>query len=393
MRRFGLAFAATGLAACATPPPPQPAALDEGLLIARVGVHGTLFARSTKWADTAEIAAFDAAGVPVPGHRAKSSFSANGYVVFFGMHAGRYALRAASFKARGARYQVRVPAEGELKRIVELRPGTAAFLGDLRFDTRKPELVVALGRAARVVGHWLTPFLKRPLLPRDVGAPLHESGPDSEVQALRAVRGALAATQWSPVVSARLRELSAPEPATTAGVLRARELPLREEPFFSWRDTLKWGEPKRSPVGLAWRRPGGEAQIAVFFTTASAPGFQGWAEAVSELRRSSAESVEDRGGVYEVRAATRTGVAARVTKYRYPDGVLVGSEAAVVVTETLLIPDGWGLFTARLRAPRSEFDAALPAYREFLLQLSLGSPKSKPAPKQEAVLPFAGSPP
>ena len=354
--------------------------------------RGALLSKFVKWADSASLVAFDAAGSPIPGARAQSGFAANGYVIFFGMTTGRYALRTASFRARGVRYQLTAPQDWGAKRSVVLRPGTAAYLGDYRFDSSMPEFDVALGRAARIVGHWLTPFLKRPLLPRDTEMCVHETGPVQETRALLAVRGALSGTQWRRVLDARLRELSAAEPAKVEGVLR-REMALREESFLSWRDTLKWGEPRRAPNGLAWRRPGGQAQIAVFFTTASAPGFAGWAAAVSELRRLASTSVEDRGGVYEVRVSTRVGLAARTTKYQYPDAVLVGSETSVIVTETVVVPDGSGLFTARLRAPRGEFDAALAAYREFLLQLVLGPPMSKPPAEQEVVLPFQGGQP
>ncbi|MCR4295694.1 MAG: hypothetical protein NUW21_09190, partial [Elusimicrobia bacterium] len=90
---------------------------------------------------------------------------------------------------------------------------------------------------------------------------------------------------------------------------------------------------------------------------------------------------------------TRAGVAARTTKYVYPRGTLVGSETTVVVTETTIVPDGYGMFTARLRAPRGEFQSTLPAYREFLLQLALGPPAPKAPPKQEALMPFLGGGP
>lgn len=389
MKRLAIVFIALGLSSCVTLPPPQPSSLDTGLLIARVETHGAFFHKSVKWADTANLVALDVMGAPVPGVRALSGLAVNGYVVFFNLPAGRYVLRAASFPARGARYQLAVPQEGEAKRAVVLRPGTAAYLGEYGFDSRWPEFSVGLERTAWIVAHWLTPFLKRPLLPRDADLRVFEAGQVQEVRALLAVRETLAATQWRRVVEARLRELSAAEPAVVSG-FRSREVPLHEEPFLSWRDTLKWGEPRRAPTGLAWRRPGGEAQIAVFFTTAATPGFAGWDAAVSELRRSAAASVEDRGGVFEVRVATRAGLAARATKYLYPEGKLVGSETTVVVTETTLVPDGWGMFTARLRAPRAEFESALPAYREFLLQLVLGPPKPKAPPKQEAVMPFQG---
>ncbi len=392
MRRLGLAFAATGLASCATMPPPQPHSLDHGLLIARAQARGAIFWRRTNPADSARIVALDSKGVPVPGLEAMSGLAVNGYMVFFGMPAGRYVLRTASFPARGVRYQLTAPLEAEAKRAVVLRPGTAAYLGDHGFNSIWPEFMVAVERGARIVAHWLTPFLKRPLLPRDAPMRDFEAGPAAETKALLAVRGALSGTQWRRIVDARLRELSAPEPAKISGVMRPRELPLKEEPFLGWRDTLDWGEPRRAAGGLAWRRPGGEAQIAVFFTTASAPGFRGWDAAVSELRRSAWASVEDSGGVYEVRVATRVGLSVRTTKYKYPDGVLVGSETAVILTETTMVPDGYGQYTARLRAPRGEFEAVLPAYREFLLQLVLGPPKPKSAPKQEPVMPFLGGP-
>lgn len=390
MKRLALAAAAAVFASCAAVRPPEPSSLEEGLLIGRVRTHGAYFLKKTKSADSAVLAGLDEKGVYRPGQLASSGFAANGYVVFLGLPAGRYALRSASFPARGARYQVMMAADGEAKRAVDLPPGGAAYLGSFELDSRFPGFLTALGRAARIVGHWAVPFLKRPLLPRDTGAPAFTTGPAEETKALLAVRPALARTQWSRVIAARLRALGAAEPAKTEGSLRTREVALHEEPFLSWRDTLKWGEARRAPDAIAWRRPGGEAQAAVFFTTASAPGFAGWDAAVAELRRSAHASVEDRGEFYEVRVATRVGLAARTTKYRYPDGVLVGSETAVIITETILVPDGWGLYTARLRAPRGEFEAALPAFREFLIQLVLGSPKPKQAPRQEIVMPFGG---
>lgn len=392
MRRLALALAAAGLTACASLPPPEPSSLDHGLLIARVQTDGALFSNWGRLADAGSIVELDEAGAPIPGQRGASGPPADGYVIFYNVPPGRFVLRSASFRARGARYLVQPPRTEELKRSVVLRRGGAAFLGDYRFDSRWPDFGVLLLNGARVVGHWLTPVLKRPLLRRETGLPVYETGKEQETRALLAARGFLSGTQWSRVVNARLRELGAAEPPKTEG-LRARPLPLNEEPLLSWRDTLKWGEPRRAPEGIAWRRPGGEAHVAVFHTTASAPGFAGWAAAVSELRTASAASVEDRGGVYEVLVATRTGLAARTTKYRYPEGVLVGSETAVIVTETILVPDGYGIYTARLRAPRAEFDDALPAFREFLRQLRLGPPPPKPAPKQEAVLPFAGGAP
>ncbi|MCR4294755.1 MAG: hypothetical protein NUW21_04425, partial [Elusimicrobia bacterium] len=315
MRRLALALASAALAACAPLPPRQPASLDHGLLIARVGTSGALFLSSYKWADAGSIVALDEKGVPLPGQRGLSGPSFNGYVVFYNVPPGRYTLRSASFKARGARYQVQPPRVDEAKRSVELKPGAAAYLGTYRFDSRWPQFGDGVWRTARVVAHWLTPFLKRPLLTRNTGLPIYETGPELEARGLYAVREGLAGTQWNRLVAARVRELGVAEPAKTSGVVLSRPLSLREEPFLSWRDTLKWGEPRRVPSGIAWRRPGGEAQIAIFHTTVTAPGFEGWEAAVSELRAEAATSVEDRGGVYEVVVGTRAGVAARTTKY------------------------------------------------------------------------------
>lgn len=387
-------WAAIGLSltGCVTVPrpPAQASSLEQGMLIGRVETHGALFHGHVKWADTASIVALDPMGAPIPGLVARTGIASHGYVMFFDLPPGRYVIRSAMFPARGVHYRVDAQPDGEFKRSVELRKGSVAYLGDLGFDSRWPEFPEAMIRMGRIVLHWFTPFLRRPVLPRDADLRFFDASPAFETKALHAVRESLSGTPWRRLVDARLKELSAPEPAKSSGGLRPKEIPLREEPLMSWRDTLKWGEPRRAPVGMAWKNPSGSAQIAVFFTTASAKGFAGWEAAVSELRASAAASVEDTGGVYEVRVATRTGLAARATKYVYPEGELVGSKTEVVVTETTLVPDGYGLYTARLRAPRAEFDAALPAYREFLLQLVLGPPKPKPPPKQEAVMPFAG---
>ncbi|MDO8756528.1 MAG: hypothetical protein Q7J64_00825 [Elusimicrobiota bacterium] len=395
MRRLVPAAVALGLAGCAAfrpPAPPPQAGLDQGMLIARVEVHGAVFYGSVKTVDLAQLEALDMKGAPVPGLRAQSGRAVNGYVVFFGLPAGRYVLRSASFPARGARYHFKIPQEHHAKRAVVLRPGAAAYMGLYRFDSRLPDFWVGVQRAGRIVFHWFTPFLRRPAIERATNLGVHESTPQLESEALLAVRREFKGTPWSRPIAARLKELGAPEPVKHTGMLLRRELPLRQEPFLAWRDTLDWGEPRRAADGIAWKRPGGEAQVAVFFTTWTAPGFLGWEASVAELRRESATSVEDRGGLFEVRVATRAGLGARVTKYRYPDGVLVGSETAVFVTETILVPDGAGQYTARLRAPRGEFKAALPAFREFLVQLVLGPPPPKAPPKQEALLPFLGGP-
>ena len=392
MRRLALALAGAGLTACASAPP-QPASLDHGLLIARVRTQGAVFYGLVKKSDAGTIAEVDEKGERIPGQRGGSGPAADGYILFYNVPKGRYVLRSASFKARGARYVVRPPRSEESKRAVELKRGGVAFLGDYLFDSRWSDFGSTLWNAARVMAHWATPFLKRPLIERETGLPVYDASREQEVKALLAARGLLSGTQWSRAINARLRELGAAEPAKTEGYIRERELPLREEPLFSWRDTLKWGEPRRAPEGVAWKRPGGDAHIAVFHTTATAPGFKGWAEAVSELRTDSATSVEDQWGVYEVLVGTRTGIGSRTTKYRYPEGKLVGSETSVVVTETVLVPDGYGMYTARLRAPREEFKSVLPAFRELLQQLRLGPPPPKAAPKQEAVMPFVGGGP
>ena len=109
---------------------------------------------------------------------------------------------------------------------------------------------------------------------------------------------------------------------------------------------------------------------------------------------SAATSIEDRGSLYEVRVATRTGYAARATRYRYPEGALVGSVSTVSMTETILVPDGFGLYTFRLRASRGEFETVRLMFREFLLQLVLGPPKLKNmANKKEESIPFVGGQP
>jgi hypothetical protein len=372
--------------ACAGRVPP-PTSTDHGLLVARVTHRGSLIRAWTRSADSGAARIFDAKGEKMPGPGASSSASGEGLVFFLDLPAGRYALRTASYKARLARYQLRVPEDDAAKRAVAVERGKAAFLGDHVFDGRWPSFGDSLAHAARVVLHWLTPWRQRPLIARDADFKGVDRERPAEIEAMRAAARALAGTPWKRLVDARLRELSAPEPPKTEGVLRRREIPLREEKMLSWRDTLGWGEPRRGKDALEWRRPGGEARAAIFFTTATAPGFAGWEEAVRQLRRAAAESVEDSGEVYEVRVGTRAGLGARTTTWIYPEGTLTGSVARTIVTESVIVPDAWGLFTARLRAPKDEFERVRADFLEFLRQLSLGPPPPKAGPKQDPVIP------
>ena len=385
MRVIAAAAALLLLTGCAALRPAEPASPDQGLLIARARVRGAVLGFTSDRADSATVEQVDANGDPVPGKVAVSGYSHAGGVYFFNLPHGRYALQTISFPARGARYEVELSSAVMRRDAVELMPGSAAFLGDLTVDGRFPDFDVAFERALDVVVHWVTFFLRRPAIARDADPRSLDRTAAAETAALHAARADLAGTQWQGFVADRLRAIGAPEAVATAGGLRNRELPLHQETYFAWRDTLKWGEPVRAASGLSWRRPGGEARAAVFFTSDTTKGFAGYEEAVRQMR-AAASGLQDSAALYEVRVATRTAEAARLTSFRYPEEKLVGSEVAVTVTETALIADHAGMFTARLRAPRGEFEKVLPAYREFLLQLVLGPPAPVVKP-YEAELP------
>ncbi len=374
------------LAGCASVRPPvAPTHVDHGMLVARAKVRGAVLSFTHDAPDQASVEEIDAQGDPVPGKVAVTRIGRDGSLYFLDLPPGRYALSALSFKARLARYEVELSSAAMRRQTVTLRPGTAAFLGDVTLDGRFPEFDVAVERAAQVVFHWLTPFLSRPVIPRDADLRSHDVDAKSERAVLLAARAPLDGTQWRGLVDARLREMGAAEPAPTTGTIRTREVPLKDEMFFSWRDTLKWGEPVRGKTGLSWRRPGGEARAVVFFTSSTVPGFIGYDEAVRQMRTAN-DALQDRAALYEVRVGTRTGVASRMTTHAYPDGTLVGSEMKTFITETVLVKDGAGMYTARLRAPAGEYEKVEPAFREFLVQLRLGQPVREP-PKQEYFLP------
>lgn len=386
-RRATLVAAAIVAGGCAgTGPIPPPTSTEHGLVIVRAETHGALFFSSIKRADSGTIEALDDKGGPldqIPSFR--SALGADGFLYFLNLPAGRYALRSASFKARGVRYVVKTNEEEARKAAIVLAPGKAAYAGTHRFASEWPEFWTALGRALRILLHWATPWTTRPLIPRDGPYRGVEFSPDREAKALLSARGALAGTPWRRLVEERVRLAGVPEPPPLRGALRPKELPLREEKNLSWRDSLGWGDPRRVAEGYEWRAPEGQARAVVFFTTASAPGFAGFDAAKRELTRRS--SVDDTGALTEVRVSTRVGLAGRSTSYGYPDGTLVGSEVEVVVTETVLIPDAYGTWTARLRAPRGEFAAVLPKFREFLTQLVFGPPRKKAEAKPEAAMP------
>lgn len=371
-------LAAALLAGCAgARPPAEPTSPRHGLLMSRARVRGAVIPFTSDEADRAKLEQIGPDGEPVPGATAASGFSRDGAVYFLDLPPGRYALTAVSFRARGARYEVALSSAVMRKETVELAPGEAAFLGALSLDGVFPDFDVAVERALDLAVRWPTPFLRRPPIPRDAELRGVDRGPAAERAALHAARGHLSGTQWLLAVERRLRETGAPEPEAESGVLRRRALPLRPEDILSWRDTLGWGEPARSAQGLSWRDPEGGARVAVFYTSAATPGFAGYEEAVRQMR-AAAGGLQDPAAVYEVRVGTRTGTGGRATAYVYPQGTLVGSEVQSFVTETVLVPDGRGMYTARLRAPRAEFPRVQPAFREFLRQLSLGPPAAKP---------------
>ena len=384
MRIHAAAAALLLLAGCATLRPAEPTALNHGLLIVRARVRGALIPFTSDAADSAAVEQLDADGNPVPGKVAVSGYARSGNVYFLDLPRGRYALTSVSFHARGARYEVELSSAVMRRDAVDLIPGSAAFLGAVTLDGRFPDFDVAVERALDLPPRWLTPFLRWTAIERDADMRSFDASSAAERSALHAARADLAGTQWQAFVEGRLRATGAPEAAATAGLL-SRELPLKQERFFAWRDTLKWGAPVRTSAGAAWRRPGGEARAAVFFTSATAKGFSGYDEAVRQMR-AAAGGMTDSAALYEVLVGTRTGRASRQTSYGYPKETLVGSEVAVTVTETALIADPAGMFTARLRAPRDEFEKVLPAYREFLLQLVLGPP-APAAPSSERELP------
>ncbi|MFI5348390.1 MAG: hypothetical protein ACHQ2Z_02505 [Elusimicrobiota bacterium] len=386
MRLFAAAAALLLLTGCAELRPAEPTALSQGLLIARARVRGALipFMFMADTADSAAVEQIDEYGNPVPGKQAVSGYAHDGNVYFLDLPRGRYALTSVSFRARGARYEVVLSSAVLRPSAVELRPGSAAFLGELTLDARFPDFDVAVDRAMTVVGHWLTPFLRRPVIGRDADMRTLVRTPEAERDALVAARSDLSQTLWREAVLARLHQLGAPEPAATGGLL-GREIPLKQENYFAWRDTLKWGEPSRGAAGLVWRRADGDARVAVFFTSTTAKGFAGYDEAVRQMR-AAAGGLVDPAALYEVQVGTRTGTASRTTSFRYPKETLVGSAVSVTMTETVLVPDGAGMYTVRLRAPRDEFPKVFPAYREFLLQLSL-TPRPPVSAAGEAVLP------
>lgn len=387
-RAFAVA-ALLALSGCAGLPSPEPTTVSHGMLSVRARVRGAVIPFTGDEADSAVVEQLGPDGEPLPGKEAVAGVSGGGFVYFLDLPPGRYALASVSFRARGVRYRVEIPPASGRKEAVDLRPGAAAFLGELSLDGRLPDFDVAVERALAVVGHLLTPWMRRPIVDRDADLRGLDRGAQAEARALHAARRVLGDTQWKRAVEARLREMGAPEPAATKGLVRPKQIALKAETILSWRDTLEWGEPQRAGNGLIWAKPGGTARIAVFFTTAAAKGFAGYEAAVAEMRAAaSTADVGDQGALYEVRVSTRYGVAARATSTRYREGTLLGSEFKVAVTETVLVPDPAGMYTARLRAAKGEFDEVLPAFREFLLQLVLGAPQKTEAKQDDVILPL-----
>lgn len=368
------------LGGCAAAPP-RPTSAEHGLLVARVKVRGALLRRTSDIADAGVLVKLGNDGRPQDGAFAVSRYAKDGYFYFLDLIPGRYVLVSASFPARGTRYRVVMPDYDMAKRMVELKAGEAAFLGDYELDGRFPDFPEAVDRAASNIGRLLTFFLRHAPMPRDTDFRALDRSPQAEGRAFLSARESLKGTEWDPLALLRLRSLGTPEPAATAGLLRSKPLPLKPEAMFSWRDVLGWGEPLRTARGVEWRDPAGGARAAVWYTPNAARGFQGWDAAVRELRAGAA--VDGPSRLEEVKVATRTALAGRSSRWVYPESSLVGSEQRVLVTETVLVPDGEGLYTARLRAEKSEFERTRPAFRRLLEQLVLGPPAPETGPKRE----------
>lgn len=375
--RAGLAAAALALGACAGAPP-RPSSAEHGLLAARVVVRGAIFSFLKKEASFGVAVKLKPDGTPQDGPGAASGFAKDGYFYFLDLPPGRYALVSAGFRARGTRYRVVLPPGEISRRAVTLRAGEAAFLGEYELGSVYPEGPEARRRALRLLGRWVTFWRARHPMPRDAELRDADLGPRAEGRAMLSARDSLAGTGWRRLALERIRRLGTTEPAPTKGFVRQRPLELKQEPFFAWRDVLRWGEPIRLDNGLEWRRPGGGARAAVWFTTATAKGFRGYEQAVRQLR--ALVVTEGSGRLEEVRVSTRLAAAGRTERWVYPEATLVGSERRVVVTETVLVPDGYGMYTARLRADKDEFEQVAPRFRRLLEQLSLGPP----GPKEEA---------
>lgn len=380
-----LALAGSGLLAGCAIAPPRPTSTEHGFLTARVVVRGAVLSFLSDTATAGAVVKLAPDGRPQDGPGAASGFYKDGYFYFLDLPPGRYALAAVSFPARGTRYRVTFPESDYAARAVELGAGQAAFLGAYELDGRFPEFAEAVDRAAAVIGRLLTFFIRRPPLPRDADYRAPDRSLEAEGRAMLAARESLKDTSWRALAAERVKRLGIPEPAAHSGGLRPRPLALTQEPLFAWRDVLEWGEPARLDNGLQWRRPKSSARAAVWFTTATAAGFLGWEEAVRQLR--AASSLEG-GRLEEVRVSTRTGLAGRSTRWVYPESTLIGSKTRVVVTETVLVADAAGLYTARLRAESGEFEEILPVFRRLLEQLVLGPPPPKLQPKQESTLYF-----
>ncbi len=359
--------------------PIEPTHVDHGLLIAQVKIHGALLPFLTDEPNDGVIAQVDSNGDLIPGKTTPAATSNEGALYFLDLPPGRYLLQRVSFFARGARYEVELSSASMRRYTIDLGAGKVAFLGEIELDGRFPDFDIAVEHALSIGAHWLTPFLRRPRIVREVDIRSHMIGLIPERQALIRARKDLAGSQWTRIIHEHSREIGAPEPVPREGALFTRELPRHDEEFFSWRDTLKWGRPARARGGLSWRHPGGEARIAVFFTTANALGFVGYQEAIREMR-AAANSLEDSASLYEVRVGTLTGLASHLTSHFYPEGTLTGSELKTIVTETVLVDRSVGMYTARLRAPSGEFEKTLPHFREFLLQLTLARPAKGAAP-------------
>lgn len=366
------AVAALFLAGCATPPLKQPASTEHGALAIRLSFKGReLPSFLTHQASEVFWAKLNAYGDLDLDHPVLTTLARDGDCYVLDVPPGKYAPFAAAYSFARLRYLVRIDNDLRKQLTVEVRPGAFTFGGEVLLRT---EFEFGWGTVYDLGLHVLgaLPPFHRPTIDVVAANPKVDLDVKPEAALLKRALLALAGTLWTDRVEERLTELGRPADPIMTGFIRRKALPTTQTERFRYVDTFEWGKPKPLAGGLEWREPKGRARVVVGWV--DDPSGEKRSRALEKLKLSGESG--DEHVLFDVWVDSHPGRSARYTTFVYPEGKLVGADAAQVYTTQTMVVDGkGGYFLLMYRAQKEEFGRFLPAFTAFVEHILFRGPE------------------
>jgi len=318
-------------------------------------------------------------GRPDMDHLFSSNYHSGRYVYALNLPQGRYVPVAASYDFLGARDAVVFEPESVQEWTTEVKPGRLSFMGQnlIWFEWEN-----GVELSTRTLMHLpgLIPFVKKPLILMESRLPARDVGAPAKAAAFRHAVADLSRTLWLPEAEQELEETGNPPPPLWKDFFhRHLETPI-DGGTFSYYDLLPgWRGPVPIAGGLEWNKKRGKAAVAVSYVSPGDPEYKPVPDYLEAMR--GAGIATDDHVVSEIHFSTWTAYSVLYTSYDYPSASLVGSQAKIYRTRTILVPAGKGYYLIHYRALKKNFDKYYGLFSRFAWHITLAPPKPKtPAP-------------